>query len=249
MSVVVITPKKWDIPRKQLDIFNEQEIEDTLFAFNKSCTGYYYMLDYYHEKIIVASNTTPVLCGYSKKVMERDGFDFFQRILNPKEQKWLDAVNTAAWKIFYRVHEQKRRNLSLSYDLSVKTVNKVVDVLHYRVTPFKLCQNGNLWLGLCHVMLSPSKEMENKAEIVNTETGQRYVFSKSEFMPSKTEILTNREIEILQLMAKDMTGQQISKTLGIALTVYNRHKRSMFDKLGVDKAATAIHKAHIEGII
>jgi DNA-binding CsgD family transcriptional regulator len=32
-------------------------------------------------------------------------------------------------------------------------------------------------------------------------------------------------------------------------SVVDRHCRSLFDKLGVDKAVSAIHKAHIEGII
>jgi DNA-binding CsgD family transcriptional regulator len=249
MGVIVITQKEWDIPQRQLDFLNQQEIESILNAFNQSCGGCYYMLDYYNKKVIVDSLSSLVLCGYPKKALEKYGFKFFRQILDADEQRWLNTVNAAGWEVLFSLPEQKRMNLKLSYDLTVKTVNGIKYVLHHTITPFKLCENGNMWLGLCHVVISSSKEMDSKADIVNTETGQTYKFSNGKFVMSKTKILTYKERQILSLLATDMTGEQISKTLGVALTVYNRHKRSLFDKLGVDKVASAIHKAHIDGLI
>ncbi len=207
------------------------------------------MLDYYQKKLFVDSPSSPVLCGYPKKELDEEGFVFLKKILNSKEQKWLDQVNVAAWDFFHDQPEQNRKNFVLSYELTVKTENGVMFVLHHTITPFRLCGNGNLWLGLCHVVLSSSKRMMKKAHIVDTKTGKTYNFFNGNFILSDLEVLSHKEKQILTLLARDMTGQQISEALGMPLTVYNRHKRNMFDKLGVDKAVTAIHKAHIEGLI
>jgi len=249
MGIVTVNPKKWDIPKKQLNTFDKKEIENILYAFNQSCGGNYYMLDYSQQKIIVDDLSSAVLCGYSKEVIEKDGFDFFKRILSPAEQQWLDKVNLAGWKVLFLYEEVKRKDLVISYDLTIKTVHGLKNILHHKITPFKLCNNGNMWLGLCHVTISPHKEMKNKAYITNTVDGRRYNFEKDDFVLSKIEILTNREKQVLILMSQDLTITEMSKNLHVSEPVLNRIKRKIFDKLEVEKATSAIHKAHLEGLI
>jgi len=249
MGIVTIAGKKWDVPKKQLNIFNKEEIENILFAFNQSCGGNYYMLDYYQRRIIVDDLSSAILCGYSRKEIEKEGFDFLKRILNSEEQCWLDKVNTAGWNFFFLQDESKRKNFVISYDLTVKTINGSKHILHHKITPFKFCNRGNMWLGLCHATISPQKEMKNQAYITNVVEGRRYNFVDDNFTLSKMEYLSYKERQILSLMAQDLTTAEISKNLEISAPTLDRFKRKIFDKFGVDKATSAIHKAHMEGLI
>jgi DNA-binding CsgD family transcriptional regulator len=249
MSIVVVTKSNWKIPKGELKAYDKTEIEGILHSFNQSCSGVYYMLDYYHEKIILDSLAASVLCGYPKETIEKYGFDFFKKILNPDEQNWLDRVNTAGYRFLFNYPEKGRKDLVISYDLTVRTVNGISYPLHHKISPFKFDRNANMWLGLCYVTESSSKEMKHTASILDTLLGKKYNFDNDEFKLSDTEILSYREKQILMLMTKDLTRDQICENMRISRTALNRGTRKMFDKLGVDKIAGAIRKAHIDGII
>jgi DNA-binding CsgD family transcriptional regulator len=157
-------------------------------------------------------------------------------------------VNEAGFDFFFNHDEKKRMDLRLSYDLKVKTINGTEFTLHHKLTPFRLCKNGNLWLALCHVIEVASKDTKN-VNMIDAVDGKKYNFVNGYFVLSKDEVLTYREKQILAMLAKDMTAEQISKNLSISLPVLNRHKRKIFNKLGVEKSTSAIHKAHTEGLI
>jgi len=249
MSISAVIPRKWSISKKELDVFDKKEIEHILKQFNQSCSGSYYMLDYYHKKIIVDTLSSTILCGHPKEIADTEGFDFVKRTISPEDQGWANQVNKIAYKFFFNYDEKKRMDLRLSYDLGARTINGSRYVLHHKVTPFKLCKNGNLWLGLCHVTESSNREIKNKAYIIDMAGGKKYNFTNGYFVLTKDEVLTNTEKHILKLMAKDMTAAQICKSMCVSLPVFNRHKRKIFNKLGVDKSTSAIHKAHMEGLI
>jgi DNA-binding NarL/FixJ family response regulator len=60
---------------------------------------------------------------------------------------------------------------------------------------------------------------------------------------SKESALTERELEILSLLASGMSGRQIAAQLFISETTLKRELRHTFNKLGVDNRAQAIAEA------
>jgi DNA-binding NarL/FixJ family response regulator len=57
--------------------------------------------------------------------------------------------------------------------------------------------------------------------------------------PGKT--LTNREREVLGLVARGMAAKQVARHLGISPKTVERHKGHIFAKLGVSNQAAAVH--------
>lgn len=51
--------------------------------------------------------------------------------------------------------------------------------------------------------------------------------------------LTAREVEVLCLVADDLTNAQIAKQLSLSLHTVNTHLRSIFNKIGVSSRAGA----------
>lgn len=52
--------------------------------------------------------------------------------------------------------------------------------------------------------------------------------------------LTNREREVLSLIARGLAAKQVAKHLGISPKTVERHKTRIFDKLGVPNQAAAV---------
>lgn len=65
---------------------------------------------------------------------------------------------------------------------------------------------------------------------------------------SKESILSERELEVLQLVAKGLSSKVIGKQLFISTSTVNYHLTSIFNKLGVDTRAHAIAEAAERGI-
>jgi ATP/maltotriose-dependent transcriptional regulator MalT len=67
------------------------------------------------------------------------------------------------------------------------------------------------------------------------------------FAPS--EALTAREIEVLRLLAQDLSNPQIAERLVVSRRTVDAHLRSIYDKLGVKSRDAAIRVARERGLI
>lgn len=76
-----------------------------------------------------------------------------------------------------------------------------------------------------------SKDIRSK--IVDSFTGNNEVQEGSE---GSFGILTDRELEILKLLAQDYTNREIANILNIATTTVDTHKKNIMSKLGVKNA-------------
>src|SRR5262249_35856925 len=61
--------------------------------------------------------------------------------------------------------------------------------------------------------------------------------------------LTDRELDVLQCVARGEGNKQIAATLGIAEPTVKAHLVHIFEKLGVDNRTAAAHEARQRGII
>jgi LuxR family transcriptional regulator, maltose regulon positive regulatory protein len=63
------------------------------------------------------------------------------------------------------------------------------------------------------------------------------------------EPLSDRELEVLQLMATGASNQDIAEALVIAVNTVKRHARNIFDKLGVENRTQAVARARALGLL
>jgi DNA-binding NarL/FixJ family response regulator len=61
--------------------------------------------------------------------------------------------------------------------------------------------------------------------------------------------LTEREAEVLRLVATGKTNKQIAKDLYLSAKTVGRHLSNIFAKLGVNSRAAATSYAHTHGIV
>ncbi|MDR2908091.1 MAG: hypothetical protein LBU91_08910 [Bacteroidales bacterium] len=157
MKVSVVTRKDFNLSPRQLLISSRKELENILTSFNHTeGNNSYYFLDYYRQEIVVSSLSAPILGGFSKALADQEGFDFFERILSNKEWNWMSRVNVKMYEFFFSCPEADRKHLAFAYDLKITTIKGKQIILSHIIVPYKLCKNGNLWLGLCQVSVSPN---------------------------------------------------------------------------------------------
>ena len=63
------------------------------------------------------------------------------------------------------------------------------------------------------------------------------------------EPLSQRELEVLRLIAQGLSNREISERLFLALDTVKGHNRKIFDKLQVQRRTEAVARAHALGLI
>lgn len=83
---------------------------------------------------------------------------------------------------------------------------------------------------------------------IETHIIEKEIYTKTEnFVLNETELiqlgLSKRELEVLQLMAKGLSNQEIAEKLFISLNTIKTHTSKLFEKLDVKRRTQAIEKA------
>jgi LuxR family maltose regulon positive regulatory protein len=60
---------------------------------------------------------------------------------------------------------------------------------------------------------------------------------------SLAEPLSERELDVLRLLATDLDGPEIARELTVSLSTMRTHTRSIFNKLGVSSRRAAVRRA------
>lgn len=80
-----------------------------------------------------------------------------------------------------------------------------------------------------------------------------YLTPKSEFVLNQTELeklaISKRELEVLELMSKGMSNQEIAESLFVSLNTIKTHSGKVFEKLEVKRRTQAVEKAKRLSII
>lgn len=97
--------------------------------------------------------------------------------------------------------------------------------------------NGSVWLALCLYTFPTDSSRPESSEnrIVHSPTGR---IIQPDNRPSSA-VLSEREKEILQLIAHGKTSKEIASTLSISIHTVNRHRQNILEKLGVKNSIEA----------
>lgn len=91
-------------------------------------------------------------------------------------------------------------------------------------------------------LLAEFEAVELKSEV---QADQRLIQS----MKSLIEPLSERELEVLRLIAQGLSNRQISERLFLALSTIKGHNRIIFDKLQVTRRTEAVAQARKLGLL
>jgi len=131
---------------------------------------------------------------------------------------------------------------------ATNTIGERMYINHRTLYP-KSFPNGSIWLALC--LYTPCADQTFlhgiDGKIVNNQTGE--IIAVDSYKQYDGELLSQREVQILTLIAQGVLSKQIAGQLNISLNTVHRHRQNIIKKMQVVNATQAVKTAVVMGLI
>ena len=210
-------------------------------AMARSTNCSLYIIDYNCKDFLYVSSNQLFLCGYTPEDVMMKGYGFYFDVVPEEELRMLFEINEAGFNFYNKLPVDKRLDYIIEYDFHICPSDGHTQLIHHKLAPMLLDRKGNLWLALCTVSLSPSKDVGNVI-ISNKENTERfrYSFEGKRWHKQPDITLTERETDILRLSVKGFSNNEIAECLFIDVNTVKFHKKSLFSKLKAKNITEAI---------
>ena len=176
-------------------------------------------------------------CGEEDRISSIWEKEIF-RIIHPDDLVDKHVQELCFFRFIKKQPPAKRTDYYLTSKLRMKNgPNSYLPVLH-RMFYIPGRSNGSLWLALC--LYSPLwTDLPAQCLFINSVNGQTEVWEQAHH----TEILSQREKQVLSLIDKGLTSKEIAKTFTISIHTVNRHRQEILGKLQVKNSIEACRVA------
>lgn len=158
--------------------------------------------------------------------------DIFSRI-HPDDLPEKHLEELRFYNFIKGVPKNKRTDYYLASNIRMRdTSGKYIHVLH-RMFYLTYDANGSVRLALCLYNLTISSSLERV--IINSANGQIFELEKQ----NCSNILTDREKKVLQLIEQGKMSKDIAQILSISINTVNRHRQNILEKLQVSNSIEA----------
>lgn len=200
-----------------------------------------YIIDYHRRNFLYVSANPLFLCGRTAEEVREQGYGFYFEVVPPEDIHRLMEINEAGFRFYYEQPVEKRLALTIEYDFHICTSQRHRQLIHHKLTPILLNAQGDIWLALCTVSLSPNKTAGEVLMSDNTGTVRyAYSFEGKRWRKQPDILLSDREKEILQLSVKGLSNAEIGESLFIDANTVKFHKKKLFEKLQAENITEAI---------
>ncbi len=137
----------------------------------------------------------------------------------------------------------KRKDYVLTDNLRMRTDSGEWCNIRHRMFSLASTDNGSYWLNMC--VYTICTDGQDAPKIVNTRTGECRVLTFEDYV----ELLSSREIEVLELINNGLQSKEIAERLYISVNTVHRHRQNILTKLKAGNAIEACKVARAVGLI
>lgn len=209
-----------------------------------------YLIDYYKKGFLFVSDNPLFLCGKPASQVLQEGYSFYFKNVPADDLEMLLKINEAGFKFYNTLPMDERLEYFISYDFHLLQPHNNLVLINHKLTPLLLDNDGNIWIALCIISLSPHKKAGNIRIKRNGENKVYEYYMEGDIWRERPVIKLNKQERlILILSSQGYTMEAIATELFLSLDTIKFHKKNIFKKLGVRNISEAITVATDKTII
>ena len=208
-----------------------------------------YLFDFQRSKVIYLSRSFHSILGYKTREIPSDGLHFFESIIHPNDRTATFHAYQKIWLYLNQLPMELRPQFKASLDFRIKKKDHNYLRIMQEMCQFATDNKGNVVYsaGRCVDISHWGKQKEVSLIMENLNHVQR--FQIPSYRDKIQAFLSNREKEVLKLLACGLSSKAVADDLDISYHTVNTHRQNMLNKLGMRKTAGLINFAISNGII
>jgi DNA-binding CsgD family transcriptional regulator len=220
---------------------------ETFDVVDSGCISIY---DLYQRKHIYYSPKYERMLGWDTVRAETD-IAYTNSLIHPEDLPLLFRAAINYLRLGFSLGDASiLKNYKAIFDYRVIGRNgQYVRIIEQQL-PLETDGSGNVWLALSMIDLSPENDISLpfRGRLKNHRTGELFYFPPEEDPGKGIPSLTNREKEILGLIARGLISKEIADKLYISVNTVNTHRQRIIEKLNVSNTYEAIRYANERGL-
>ncbi|MCE8957504.1 LuxR C-terminal-related transcriptional regulator [Phocaeicola vulgatus] len=216
-------------------------IED-IDTFARTTYRSVYVIDYYKQNFLYVSENPLFLCGMDANEVRQLGYRFYLNQVPPEDLRLLLEANAAGFQFINNISAKEKKNYSILYDFHiVNRISKKQQLINHQITPLRLAENGQVWLGLCTAAMSSGNRF---GELIMLKYKSKQFWKYNRLNRKWTEMdrpeLKEMEKEVLKLSAMGYTMNEIADKINRSFDTVKSYRRTLLEKLEVANISEAI---------
>jgi DNA-binding CsgD family transcriptional regulator len=204
--------------------FYMPKLQSYILVQNTSTQKYEYVCDNFE-----------LLMGFPKEQILEKGMPFyFSKIHNEDVSPWLQIMQDLMTFTMKKVVREERVRCIYTWNYRVMTQKGNYENIQVHQTPLYFDKDGKPIIGFSQNVLMGNKKKQpiiGVCKKLNKQNEYETLFYKNYSANRLVNKLTNRELDIVKLMAKGNTTNQISEQLFISPHTTQTHKKNIMSKL------------------
>jgi DNA-binding CsgD family transcriptional regulator len=215
--------------------------------FSSIATESFHVLDILQKQFYYVKPDDLFLCGYSAEEALKQGYDFYSKIIYPKDLSLWTDMRKAVLRYFEDFEEKRNEidyfscTLRLQRKYSFLT-RPLPQMIYHRMKP--VWEDNELRSLICSVESSIDREAGNLC-MYNKDglTYEEYGFKTGRWKRKTKKLLTERERAILMLAGQGKSSKEIANDLCKGKNTIQNQIKALFAKLNVHSMQEAIEFA------
>jgi DNA-binding CsgD family transcriptional regulator len=208
-------------------------------------TGCISVFDLYQRKHVYYSPKYAIVLGWDPTLAESD-INYTNSLIHPDDLPILLKAGIYYISMGFALPEKmSSKDYKAIFEFRVKGKDGTYVRIIEQQIPLEFDKSGNVWLALSMVDLAPDNDLDEPfcGRLVNQRIGELFYFPPNEAPSQQTNSLSNREMEILQLISRGLISKEIADKLYISVNTVNTHRQRIIEKLDVNNTYEAIRYA------
>ena len=191
--------------------------------------------------------------GLDKGILETQGMKYFWSRIHPDDlEQWLKALNELMNFTLAEIDLQDRVRMSYTWNYRFKnSKDKYVNIIQ-NTTPLEFDIDEKPIIGLAHyTVINAELEMPvcASAKYLNDNDEYDTVYYNNFSQKLLADGISNRERDIIRLLALNFTSKQIAEKLNISSNTVDTHRRNILKKLNITSTGELISMLKMKKMI
>ncbi|GAB1308711.1 hypothetical protein KH5_13940 [Urechidicola sp. KH5] len=191
----------------------------------------------------ISKNVFSIL-GYTQQEIVDGGMRFFWSKIHPEDiDIWLKTLADLMQFTMNEIAVEDRRNMTYVWNYRMINSNGAYVNIVQNTTPLEFDEHDKPIIGLAHYTVLHGEvpmPITASAKLMNEQNEYETVYFNNFSQRLLTDGLSNRERDVIRLLALDYTSKEISSKLNISSNTVDTHRRNILKKLKVSSTGELV---------